>query len=317
MYYLGIDVGGTSCKLGLITPSGSIIASKEYSVSFDHYQTPILETVLRSAELFLGENESLVPELAGIGISATGQINVHSGTVVGTAGHLPNYLGSAFKEEFEQRYHLPVHVINDANSVAVAEQWLGRAKGYRHAIILTLGTGVGGGVIVDSHILNGQIGIAGELGHISIKKDGPLCTCGNHGCFENYASTTALLRLVREHYSETHLAVAPEEINGKIIFAEAAAGNEVIRKLLDQWISDIACGIVNLVHIFNPQIVVIGGGVSSQEELLIQPLREKVFAQVMPRFRDALQLEAASLKNDAGMIGAIYSFVNVSSSSVQ
>jgi len=299
---LSIDIGGTAVKMGLVDREGVIHARHEASVCYDNYQTPILTTVIREAKAFLA-GESAVIE--GIGVSATGQVDDRIGAVIGTNGKIPHYEGSQIKREMETEFRVPVFALNDANAAALGECFAGRAKGVSNVLMITLGTGVGGGIVLGGRIFGGTRGIAGELGHIPLYADGIPCACGSRGCYESYAATTALVRLAKE-------ATGEEEMNGRIIFSRAAQGDKSILSILDHWIGDIAAGIVGLVHTFNPQMVLIGGGVSSQEDLLIKPLRAKILSTVMPRFAEGLQVEAATLGNDAGMIGAAKFFMDCS-----
>lgn len=291
---LCLDIGGTAVKMGLCDRQGVIHARKEASVCFDQYRTPILETVLREAELFLAEQQC---DVEGAGISATGQIDDKRGIVIGTNGRIPHWEGSHLAEEVSARFHVPAFALNDANAAALGESFAGRAKGVENVIMLTLGTGVGGGIILGGKLYSGSLGIAGELGHFTLYADGMTCTCGKKGCFECYASTTALIARAKEK-------AGSEDLNGKEIFRRAQAGDRAMLSVLDAWIDDIVHGITGLVHIFNPDMVLIGGGVSVQEQLLMQPLRERVKAGVMPRFAEHLSIERATLGNDAGMIGA-------------
>lgn len=291
---LCLDIGGTAVKMGLCDRQGVIHARKEASVCFDQYRTPILETVLREAELFLAEQQC---DVEGAGISATGQIDDKRGIVIGTNGRIPHWEGSHLAEEVSARFHVPAFALNDANAAALGESFAGRAKGVENVIMLTLGTGVGGGIILGGKLYSGSLGIAGELGHFTLYADGMTCTCGKKGCFECYASTTALIARAKEK-------AGSEDLNGKEIFRRAQAGDRAMLSVLDAWIDDIVHGITGLVHIFNPDMVLIGGGVSVQEQLLMHPLRERVKAGVMPRFAEHLSIERATLGNDAGMIGA-------------
>ncbi len=299
---LSIDIGGTAVKMGLVNREGSVHARHEASVCYDNYQTPILTTVIREAQAFLAREQAVIE---GIGVSATGQVDDRIGAVIGTNGKIPHYQGSQIKLEMEQIFGVPVFALNDANAAALGECFAGRARGVENVLMITLGTGVGGGIVLGGKIFGGTRGIAGELGHIPLYADGIPCTCGSRGCYESYAATTALVRLAKE-------ATGEEEMNGRIIFARAAEGDEVMLSILDRWISDIAAGIVGLVHTFNPQMVLIGGGVSTQENLLINPLRERILKTAMPRFAEGLQIEAATLGNDAGMIGAAKFFMDCS-----
>ncbi|WP_300379524.1 ROK family protein [Clostridium sp.] len=307
MKYLGIDIGGTSVKIGLVTEKGEILYSNNYNVSFDKYETPIFETVKKSIESFLKENSIEKDEIEGIGVSATGQINTNTGTVVGVGGNIKNWCGTEIKNELEKIYKIKTTVINDANSMIIGEQWIGKGKSYKNIIGITIGTGVGGGIIIDSNILLGSIGIAGEIGHFSIKDDGKLCTCGNKGCYEQYASMTALIKEVKKNYEYVdNLNYNKDEINGKIIFNEIEKGNIKLELILKDWIYDIGSGLVSLVHIFNPEIIIIGGAVSKQEKLFIEPLRKYVIRHVMRMFGRNLKVEAAELENQAGLVGAVY-----------
>lgn len=197
--YLAIDIGGTSVKLGIVDEAGAVLAKAEESVSFDSYETPILTTVCKAAKAFV-EAQGLSPAaLVGVGVSATGQIDSRAGTVVGTCGNLPHYIGSPIKAELESLFGLPVTVANDANCMCLGEVWVGGAKGYTDVIGVTLGTGVGGGILTGGRLLEGARGLGGELGHYRLHAlDGVPCTCGAAGCWERYAATTALVRAAQE-----------------------------------------------------------------------------------------------------------------------
>ena len=299
--YFGIDIGGTAVKLGIVDETGRVLLKGEESVSFDGYQTPVLTTVRKAAKEFLTANSIPVESLAGIGVSATGQIDSRKGIVAGTCGNFPNYIGSPIKSALEEDFGLPVTVANDANCMTLGEVWVGAAQGYTDVIGVTLGTGVGGGILTGGHLLEGARGLGGELGHYRTHAlDGVDCTCGAKGCWERYAATTALVRAPQEK--------SPDWKDGRAIFAAAEAGNETVLALLDHWTDEIAQGLAGMVHIFNPQLILIGGGVSAQQKLLIEPIAAKVKASVMPAFAEGLEVRAAQLHNDAGMVGAVYYF---------
>ncbi|MDL2318340.1 ROK family protein [Eubacteriales bacterium OttesenSCG-928-A19] len=298
--FLGVDIGGTAVKIGLVDGGGALLRKAEHSVDYDGYRTPILTSVLQAISVFLSESGAR-PE--GIGISAAGQVDVHSGAVVGTCGNLPGWEGTRLTDAMRDAFSLPAVAMNDANCALLGEQWVGAAKGRRHVVMITLGTGVGGGILVDGRILNGREGLAGELGHMPLHAGGIQCTCGNRGCYEQYASVTALVR---------RAAVVGEDAprSGRAVFDSAATGNERMLGILSEWIEDVASGLVGLIHLLNPELLLIGGGVSAQDDLLIRPLRERVLGRTMPRFREGLELEAAALGNDAGMLGAVRHLLN-------
>ena len=281
--YFGIDIGGTAVKLGIVDETGKVLCKGEQSVNFDGYQTPVLDTVRKAAKEFLTAQTIPVESLSGIGVSATGQIDSRKGIVAGTCGNFPNYIGSPIKAALEQDFGLPVTVANDANCMTLGEVWVGGAQGYTDVIGVTLGTGVGGGILTGGRLL-----------------DGVPCTCGATGCWERYAATTALVRAAQEKN--------PAWTDGRAIFAAAEAGKPEVLALLDAWTNEIAQGLAGMVHIFHPQLILIGGGVSAQQKLLIAPIAAKVKASVMPAFAEGLEIRAAQLHNDAGMVGAVYYF---------
>lgn len=307
MNYLGVDIGGTAVKLGIVTDYGEILQSELYPVAFDGYETPILETVMKSCAIFLEKNNIKPEKLLGIGISATGQIDTNHRTVAGVGGNIKNWKDSDIGKTFSNLYHIPVTVVNDANCVALGEKWIGKAKDYHNVIVITIGTGIGGGIIVEDKLLLGSSGFAGEFGHFSIKKDGEICTCGNKGCYERYASMTALVRSVQNNIPfKQYPGLTKELVNGKVIFEFVKNNDLIISSIVDQWIEDIVSGLVSLTHIFNPDLILIGGGVSVQEDFLILKIRERLRNKAMVNFGKSLIVESAALGNNAGLVGAVY-----------
>lgn len=290
--YLALDIGGTALKYGIVDENGNVVESYETSVCFDNYETPILETIIKVLDTYLLKH----PTLAGIAVSATGQINVHQGKVIGVGGNIKNYLNTEIKQTLEKKYHLPTTVVNDANAVALAEKWVGAGKTYQNIVVITIGTGVGGGVIVNGKLLEGAVGIAGEIGHFSIQQDGKQCTCGMPGCFETYASMRALVQEVNQALNVNW--------NGKLIFEHIH--DSKVKQFVEDWIKKIAVGSASLIHIFNPDLVIFGGGVSKQTQLFLKPLQETINQLIMPRFKESVEIVAAQLGNEAGMVGALY-----------
>ena len=294
------DIGGTSVKLGLCDRDGVLHATAEASVSFDNYFTPIIDTVIAASRAFLAEHPC---ELTGIGVSATGQVDSRLGAVIGTNGKIANYEGTNIKARMEEAFGVPCEVLNDANAALLGEVFCGGAQNAQNVVMLTLGTGVGGGVLVEGKLLMGNRGIAGEMGHFTLYQNGIPCPCGKKGCYESYASTTALIRTAERATGET-------ELNGRMIFERIQNGDAALQAVLNCWLDDVAAGITGLVHLFNPELILIGGGISRQEELLLKPLRERVLHGAMPRFTEGLRIERAQLGNDAGLLGAAKFFLD-------
>ena len=300
---LAIDLGGTEVKIGWVDRDGALHAKTAAPVAFDGYRTPIQDTAITTAARFRAENPA---PLEGVAISACGQVDTDTGVVIGTNGKIPGYEGANLKEQIERAFGAEAWALNDADAALLGECFTGRAKGLRDVLMVTLGTGVGGGVLTGGRLLGGHRGIAGEIGHVTLRADGPRCPCGKHGCYEHYAATTALVRRCEERSGECGL-------DGRTIFRRVRQGDTACREALEGWIQDIAEGLTGLVHLLNPEMVLIGGGVSAQEEYLIRPLRKAVVAGCMPRFAEGLKVESAALGNEAGMIGAVRFWLNKTS----
>lgn len=323
---LGIDVGGTAIKFAWMDAEGHILyrtslpsfpSPSDTSVSRENYYetltvpgNPILSCVIDGVNLCLASFP--VDSWEGVGISAAGQIDTRLGKVIGTNGKLYGYENTAFKETLEKEFHRPVWVINDANAAALGEAFTGSAGNVQNALMITLGTGVGGGIILNGKIFEGALGLAGEIGHFTLYQDGIPCSCGKMGCFECYASTSALVARAKEalHTSSRYPDSLLSSLNGEIIFDKADSGDPLFKEVIDLWEEDIAAGISGLLHIFNPELVLIGGGVSQRKNLLINPLVDKIRKVTMPRYTESLSIRAAALGNDAGLIGAARYFLD-------
>ena len=291
---LAIDIGGTSAKMALVDRRGEIGPRWSAGTAFDQYRTPILTTVIRAAREFLAHERARVE---GIGVSATGQIDSASGTVIGTNGMIPNYEGAQIRGEMESEFGVPVRVLNDANAAALGECFTGRARGLRHVVMATFGTGIGGGIVIDGKIYEGARGIAGEIGLLALNRGGP------DGWYEGCASTSALVRAARRETGESGLT-------GRAIFERIGRGDPALWRVVDAWLDDAAAGLIGLTHIFNPEMIIVGGGISAQEALFVEPLRQRVLRGVRPRFAEGLRIEAALLGNDAGLVGAAKYFMD-------
>ena len=291
---LGVDIGGTAVKIGTVTPEGEILAFETVPVNYEAYENAMFETAMAETDRWMKAHAG---RITGIGFSATGQVNPDQGAVIGAEDAGSVYIGSAFRTEAEKRYHLPAAVVNDADAALLGECFAGAARGFRDALMITLGTGIGGAFTVDGRLFLGHRGIAGEMGHMALYQDGPPCVCGRRGCFQHYASARALARRAAEESGRPFR-------NAREVFDAMAAGEAGARRAFEGWMEDIAAGLSSLVHLLNPQIVIIGGGVSEQE-IVIDTLREMLPRRVMPRFSEELRVERAALGNRAGVIGAV------------
>ena len=263
--YFGIDIGGTAVKLGIVDETGKVLCKGEQSVNFDGYQTPVLDTVRKAAKEFLTAQAIPVESLSGIGVSATGQIDSRKGIVAGTCGNFPNYIGSPIKAALEQDFGLPVTVANDANCMTLGEVWVGGAQGYTDVIGVTLGTGVGGGIIANGELVRGVHFTAGEYSFVNTNADEWDAPAKTMAC---QCSTSNLLKWYRARKA------LPEDapLDGRSFFAAANAGEPEALEVLRRFCHAVAVQIYNLTVLLDVEKVAIGGGISKQP-LLLESLR--------------------------------------------
>jgi glucokinase len=305
MHAIGIDIGGTKIAGALVDAQGAIVLEERVPSPAGDPEAMV------DAVVGLIQRLSANHEVIGAGVAAAGFIDADQSTII----YAPNisWRNEPFKAKLEAKLDIPVIIENDANAAGWAEYRYGAGRGYKHMVMLTIGTGVGGAVIADSHMLRGGFGIAGELGHIRVVPDGLLCGCGQHGCLESYASGSALLR------SAKALAASSDPAGQRLREIEAEAGQltglEVYKAILENdegalsvlrelgsWLGQ---AIGSLVAVLDPEVVVIGGGVSAAGDLLLDPIREAYLAHLPAKgYRPELKIIAAEFVNDAGVVGA-------------
>ncbi|MDO4589698.1 MAG: ROK family protein, partial [Fusobacterium sp.] len=237
-------------------------------------------------------------ELLGIAVSGTGQIDGSIGKVVGGNDIIPGWIGTNLVERLENRFNIPAVLENDVNCAALGEKWLGAGREEKDFICITIGTGIGGGIVLNNNIFRGDTCVAGEFGHIQIVKDGIQCLCGKKGCYERYASATALMRMAKE--------VTGEDLGGKEIFDREKSGDSLMKKVVSEWVDYFTDGLSTIAYIFNPPLVVIGGGVTKQGDYLLSKFNESLSTKLGVNFRKDLKIKFAELGNNAGMLGATY-----------
>lgn len=310
---IGIDIGGMSIKLGLVNEAYKIVARKVIDTCRESQTAE--EIIARMAESvleLLDENGLTQEECDGLGIACPGTSDPAAGVVV--------YSNNIAWENvpllamLRKVLHIPMGLANDADAAALGEVLDGAARGKNSAVLLTLGTGVGGGVVIDRRIFAGPLRGGCELGHMVIARGGRPCTCGRRGCLETYASATALMKDAREKAAECADSLMNElsgndleEINGRVIFDAQKQGDPAAAEVVENYEENLSIGIANLINIFRPEIFILGGGVSAQKEYLTDALQSKVNDMC---FGGALgevpRIVTSDLGNDAGIIGAAY-----------
>ena len=282
MNILAIDIGGTMIKYGLVSSDGKILSTNKIKTEASKGLNNILNKI---DNIFKGYKEN---NPVGIAVSGTGQINGMIGKVIGGNPIIPNWIGTNLVKILEEKYNLPAVLENDVNCVALGEKWIGAGKDLSNFICLTIGTGIGGGIILNNQLFRGENFVAGEFGHILIKK----------GEFEQFASTTALIRLVKERTGKT--------LNGKEIFDLEKKEIVEYQEVISEWIENLTDGLSSIVYCFNPANIILGGGVIGQGEPLINRIKNSLFKKIGPQFKEKLNITQAKLGNNAGMIGASY-----------
>jgi glucokinase len=302
---IGVDLGGTNLRTSLLTPAGDILdRRKEATHASDGWN----KVVKRLVENIAQQRETAVRrgfDILAVGVGAPGVIHMDSGVVV-KSPNFPDWNNLPLREELERALHIPVFIENDANAAALGEQWRGAGKGIASMIFLTLGTGVGGGIVLDNKIWHGADGMAGEIGHMTLIPDGRQCTCGNTGCLEMYASARGIVQSYRE---ELGRAVTPavdvvREMTSEKIYQAAREGDAVARRVMQEMGRMLGIGIASLINIFNPEMIVIGGGVKDAWQLFIGATREEVMRRAFRVPAERTKLVPSLLGDDAGMTGA-------------
>lgn len=286
MQVLGIDIGGTTIKTGLFNEHGECFLHKEIPTQGDADET-VLDYLIK-------EIEKLLP-FDAIGISVAGMIDAEAGVIVEGSVNIPGMDGIAIKEVLEKQFKVPVEIQNDVNAAALGENAFGVGKGHGDFLFLAYGTGVGGAIIHQSQLFSGQGSFAGEFGHMITHGNGRICNCGMNGCYERYASTAALIREAEK--------INPAYSNGRLLFEQFHAGDEQVKKIISDWVDEIAIGLASLIHCFNPSTIIVGGGIMEQD-VLIHMIQERIDDMIFNSFKEVTILKA-SLGNKAGMLGAI------------
>lgn len=291
---VALDVGGTDVKYAVVDASGAL--SREGSFPTRAHEGG--EALVRRMAERVNELRAQDASIRGVAVSTAGQVLLDHATV-SFASNIPGLSGLNLGEALRKATDLPCHVENDVNAAALGEQWLGAARGARALIMLTLGTGVGGAAIMDDRLFTGARGSAGEFGHMTLYPGGDPCPCGQVGCFERYASAGALERA-------THALPAAHPARGDLraLFDACRAGDADALCVLERWVDDLAMGLTNLVHGFNPDVILLGGGVSAQGAYLSERVYARLAARALPSFMEGVRVETAALHNSAGLLGA-------------
>ncbi len=306
-YGVGVDLGGTKIATALVDGEGRVLARTSCLTEAQEGQEKVLERMYKTVEDVLGEAGIAPGELAGIGIGSPGPLDSKTGLVLSA----PNlgWTNVPVGDLFRERFQVPISVGNDANLAGLGEKWLGAGKNVDDLLYITVSTGVGGGIIIGGKVHTGAHDIAGEVGHIIVQKDGPQCNCGARGCLEAIASGTAIAReakagLKRGESPLLAKLVGDGDPTSKDVGQAARKGDPFSTKLLQESFTYLGLGIASLLNVLDPQLVVIGGGVSNLDELLFDPVRKTVKETLGTSQLADVLIVKAELGADVGVLGA-------------
>ena len=307
MYYIGVDLGGTNIAVGVVTEEGKIIATDSVPTLAEREYPEIVADMAMVCKRVVEKAGLEMKDIKAIGIGTPGSVD-HKNGVVLYANNL-KFENTPLAEELGKYFDIPVRLENDANAAAFGE-YVVNGKGTKDFVFITLGTGVGGGIIINEKLYTGFNGIGGELGHMTIMHGGKMCSCGNPGCWEAYASVTALIAQTKEAIEKNpdslmaKLAEENGEVSGRTAFEAAKKGDAAGLAVVEKYREYVASGIMNIINIFQPERLMIGGGISREGEYLIAPIREYCKKFGYNKNIAKTDIQAATLFGDAGIVGA-------------
>jgi glucokinase len=309
--WIGIDLGGTAMKLGIVDGEGNVIGEMERPTRGEEGPDGVIARMVEHARELVRECDVTWGQIAGIGVGLPGFLDIPNGIVkhLTNLGRTEDWTEVPIKSRLEEAWQVPVAIDNDANVAALGEAWCGAGAGVRDMVCITLGTGVGGGIISGGRLLHGFNGFAGEIGHLQMEPGGAPCNCGQYGCLETIASATGMVRLVREllasgRSSELKDKAEQGVLSTRDIFEAAGRGDEVSREVVAAATETLARALALLSVVLNPELFIIGGGVSKAGKALFIPLEEAYRRLAQKQVKEGVRIVPASLGNRAGFIGA-------------
>lgn len=308
--YIGIDLGGTNIAIGIVNDKGEVLKKDSVPTLLPRNYKEIVKDMVTlinkiTAEMGIGQED-----IDGIGMGCPGTVDSENGVI--TYSNNLDMHNVPIVQELKKYFDKPISVINDANAAAYGE-YIVNGDNVDSFVFITLGTGVGGGIVINKKIYSGFNGAGGELGHITLVHDGVPCNCGNVGCWEAYASVTALIEQTQEAMSKNpdslmhELSKKEGKVSGKTSFDAAKMGDVAAKKVVDKYIEYVSSGLVSIINIFQPEKLVIGGGISKEGDYLLNPIKEYCFSREYNKYMKKVDISIATLFNDAGIIGAALS----------
>ncbi|MBQ3213463.1 MAG: ROK family protein [Clostridia bacterium] len=311
--YIGIDLGGTFIKGGVVSNKGQLLYSTQIETQAEKGPDKVTENIIKLINNLIKNFSSNKEDFCGVGIGVPGIVNSEKGIAV--CSHNLKFDNFPIAEKIEREVSMPVKIANDANLAALGESLFGFSNGCKNVVMLTLGTGVGGGAIINGTMLEGNKSAGAEFGHSVIVFNGNKCNCGRKGCLESYVSATALIKKTKEEMlknksSKMWQVGSVENVNGKTAFNFKDI-DKTAKKIVEEYINYLSCGVINIVNVFRPEVVVLGGGISNQGESLFKPLQKIVDKEMFAsKHTPKVKIVAAKLGNNAGVLGSVGLFEN-------
>lgn len=310
LYAIGIDLGGTFIKAALVSEQGQIDVRKEIPTKSRDGFAAVVTQLRELTKQLVEEAEQKQWKVAGACVATPGLVDFKTG-FVRVAPNFAGWIDVPLLPEMQKGFSFPYYIENDANAAAYGEKWMGAGKDKQTVIVLTIGTGIGGGLICDGKIWHGADGAGGEPGHINLFPDGMLCGCGNHGCLEAHASATGIVKrttiaIEAGESSKLSEMVSNDltKLTSKLVYDAAVAGDKLARRILLETGKYLGIGIMSLINLLNPEMVILGGGVAKAGDWILLPAREEVKKRAFKFLVEKTPVVLAKLGNDAGMIGA-------------
>lgn len=310
MYRIGVDLGGTNIAVGVISEDLKIVGRGSVKTNCPRPAEEIFDDIKKAVDLAVADAGISMDDVVSVGVGTPGTVNKNNGYIE-FANNL-DFKNVPAKEMLEARLNKTVYLDNDANCAALGEAVAGCGKGAKNFVAVTLGTGVGSGIIIDGKIINGSNFAAGEMGHMVIAIDGEQCNCGRRGCWESYASATALIRQTKDAMKHNQDSVMwqivndnIDAVNGRTAFDAMRQNDKAGKEVVDKFIYYVATGIINIINSLQPEFICVGGGIANEKETLLEPLRTHVNRERYSHYSSKqTKIVSAELGNDAGIYGA-------------
>ena len=310
MYRIGVDLGGTNIAVGVISEDLKIVGRGVMKTNCPRPAEEIFDDIEKAVEMAIADAGISKEEVSSVGVGTPGTVNKSNGYIE-FANNLA-FKQVPAKDMLESRLGITCYIDNDANCAALGEAVAGVGKGSKNFVAITLGTGVGSGIIIDGKIINGANFAAGEMGHMVIAVDGEQCNCGRRGCWEQYASATALIRQTKDamkHHQDSIMWNIVEDnienTNGRTEFDAMRQGDSAAKQVVDRYVYYVAVGLVNIINALQPEFICLGGGIANEKETLLAPVRQHVFRERYSHYSNIqTEIVSAELGNDAGIFGA-------------